>query len=341
VDYPGVRRVDHHNASDIEAALAHVAAHYDAELRAEGNARFYQYALSMWGKIHGTADAVLGSTYLHFVLHARTLQEEYTMVFQLLSLLYLFPLCSVDMYVADVLWFTRHHYAFMDLLQQAGYVRLDPLHPDQYAEWHRDPQQTYSYVRLKYLHVLDGFLGDLEREPSVGRTSEVEVSPAGSAVPGEESEMTQDASPLSPAWRAVVIALPVGVTFEDAPALLEHISHLPIDGHSVMCAESGATQQGSPPTCDAVAALIVTPRCALGPVVAHLRKVLSDVENNTPTQFSLLKGFASVCSLLVRADASETSTTPASTPVVVAGVVRTAAWQSMRALADALEFVCS
>jgi hypothetical protein len=343
VDYPGVRRVDHHNASDIEAALAHVAAHYETELRVEGNAVFFQYALSMWGKIHGTADVVLGSAYLHFILHARTLPEEYMVVFQLLSLLYLFPLCSVDIYVTDVLWFARHHYAFMDLLQQAGYVRHDPLHPDQYTEWRKDPLQTYSYVRLKYLHVLDAFLGDLQGgEESAGHTPEVEIARAGSAVPaGEAREVIQDASLLSPAWRAVVIVLPVGVTFADAPALLRRISYVPVDGHSAVCHESEGVPQGDPSVCMTTAALIVAPRCALKNVAAHLHSTLSAAEKAPAPQLPFSRGLVPVCLLLAPTEASSAGATLDPTPVLVTGVVHTAAWQNMRMLADSLDFKCS
>ena len=70
----------------------------------------------------------LGSSFLHFILIAKTLEEETLLTFHILTLLYLFPLArlnysflnlflnvryfSVDIYVSDVGWFIRHHYRF-------------------------------------------------------------------------------------------------------------------------------------------------------------------------------------------------------------------------------------
>ena len=47
----------------------------------------------------------------------------------MLGIFFLHPLSACDLFVGDVLWFMRHHYALFDALKLAGYVRVDPLHP--------------------------------------------------------------------------------------------------------------------------------------------------------------------------------------------------------------------
>jgi hypothetical protein len=137
VDYPGVRRVDHQNATDIAAALAHVAANYEKELQSkERTGLFLSHVLSMWQKTFNSVERVVSSTYIHFLLHARTLEEEYTATFQILAILYVYPMASIDLYVPDPLWFMRHHYPFLRLLQESGYVQFDPLRPDGFVEYH-------------------------------------------------------------------------------------------------------------------------------------------------------------------------------------------------------------
>ncbi|KAJ1389436.1 hypothetical protein B484DRAFT_439897, partial [Ochromonadaceae sp. CCMP2298] len=152
VDYPGVRRVDHFNSTDISQVLAEVAGNYQNELKSaqksaesqsqsqskkghfhsqngpfsslnepfsSQNGLFFAYAVSLWRKVQDTADLLLGSSRLHFVIAARDLQEEYVGAFQLLALLFLHPLSSVDLYVPDVHWFMRHHYPLFEALQLA------------------------------------------------------------------------------------------------------------------------------------------------------------------------------------------------------------------------------
>jgi hypothetical protein len=36
---------------------------------------------------------------------------------QLISILHLFPLASVDVFVPDTVWYARHHYAFVSKLK--------------------------------------------------------------------------------------------------------------------------------------------------------------------------------------------------------------------------------
>ena len=52
--------------------------------------------------MHHTTDVLFASSHVHFILHASTLAQEHLANFQMLALLYLFPLASVDLYVPDV-----------------------------------------------------------------------------------------------------------------------------------------------------------------------------------------------------------------------------------------------
>ena len=148
VDFPGIRRVDHQNATDIYEVLKYVTGNYERELENLGNAKFFGYISSMWRRIHYTADAVFGSSHLHFVLRARTFEEEVKSNLQILALLYVFPLASIDLYVPDVKWYIRHHYRFYSMLQNSGYVRVDPIDPAEWSSW-QNVKGGYSYVTLR------------------------------------------------------------------------------------------------------------------------------------------------------------------------------------------------
>ena len=69
---------------------------------ASSSGSFFAYIMSMWRRVHHTTDVLFASSHLHFVLHASTLAQEHVANFQMLALLYLFPLASVDLYVPDV-----------------------------------------------------------------------------------------------------------------------------------------------------------------------------------------------------------------------------------------------
>lgn len=370
VDFPGVRRVDHQNVTDIEVALAAVAANFEEELQSEGNRKFYKYAMSMWQRVHHSADVVFGSSYVHFVLAPRTLQEEHVVAFQLLSLLYLYPLCSVDVFVVDVLWFIRHHYAFVKLLQSAGYMRIDPLNPTEHAEWLRDTQQTTAFVRLKQLGPLDAWArrtrpkraekadGDdvdvradgspqssANEEDSAGHSQE-----AGNTGEGAEITTTNMPPPelqLQPKWAAVTVVLPVGLTFSAPHMLLQHISDLPIDGYTMLLFPESVITPGyessAPVEANPNIISILGPKAKLGSYRMAVRAANGDISRSEardpfPKMVSMQEGdVLSVCPLL------DEQATPSSawTENIIAGVVRSAAWQEMRVLADAFGFQCS
>lgn len=147
VDFPGARRVDPRNLTALALAVQAVADNYEQELQQLHNAQFLFYIASLWLNIYRTSDLVFGSQHLHFVLVAETLQEEYLLTLQVLSLLYFYPLCSVTVLVSDVLWFYRHHYYFVEWLHAAGYIRHDPLDPREYQYYQQ--QQQLAFVKIK------------------------------------------------------------------------------------------------------------------------------------------------------------------------------------------------
>jgi hypothetical protein len=53
----------------------------------------------------------------NYRIYSHVMQEEHLMNLQLLWILHLFPLASVDLFVTDTVWYTRHHYAFMSKLK--------------------------------------------------------------------------------------------------------------------------------------------------------------------------------------------------------------------------------
>lgn len=121
--------------------------------------RFWQYIVSMPARARRTVDWYFSSMYVHFVLDttptattATAVAHETAAVFQTIALLYLFPLASVDLVVADAPWFCRHHYVFLDYLRQAGYLAVDPMDP---REWHLRTTSTAtstaetSFVRIR------------------------------------------------------------------------------------------------------------------------------------------------------------------------------------------------
>ena len=374
VDFPGVRRVDHTNGTEISAVIAEVARNYEQELQSLQNGRFFNYALSMWGKVRDTADVMIGASYMHFLLHARTLEEEYTASFQMLALLYVYPLCSIDLYVQDVIWFIRHHYAFFELLQHAGYVRIDPFDPTEFPEWQKDPLQSNSFVRIKDLGVLEKFLENHSEEAQVeveqdGLGAETATSEqisasacgAGGSNHGRDKvvEVLQG-SLLVPAWKAVLVVLPINIVFRNPDYLLQQLSSLSENGFNSFGVFKldlfDAIDNNSPATTEMLHhkhGLIVAPGCELHKVVTLISSIIStakpaaishraDSDANTPTMKS---PYVSVCSLyhdqissITSADSNPTEQTVLD---VVSGVTRSAAWMTTKIFAESMEFNCT
>jgi hypothetical protein len=62
VDFPGLHRVDHQNSTEISEVLVDIAMNYEQKLQEHGNGRFLSYILSMWRRIHYTADVFFGTS---------------------------------------------------------------------------------------------------------------------------------------------------------------------------------------------------------------------------------------------------------------------------------------
>eukprot|EP01031_Cornospumella_fuschlensis_P034589 gene34589-41885_t len=218
IDFPAKYKIDAYNSTTIADVLDGVLKNYAEELQDIRHAKHWLSVASMWKKLADTANVVFSSSHLHFILSASTLHEEYIVNFQLLALIYLFPLCSVDVYVLDLGWYLRHHYVLVDLLRQTGYLRYDPLHPDETRNYGFDPMKSeaeklngYSFVRFRRLSHL---------ESVKERTSVSSVH-----FPSEIVERaTLDEAHLLPPWHeAVVVTFSKHATFSNSEDLLMHL----------------------------------------------------------------------------------------------------------------------
>ena len=314
IDYPGVHRVDHTNATQIFETIKIVAEKYESELHSAQNAQFYEYALSMWNKVHNTADVVIGSSYLHFALNTKNLQEEYTATFQILSLLYLFPLCSVDLYVADEMWFIRHHYAFFENLQHAGYICTDPYDPTEFTMYTTEYANRRSYVRVKSIHTYTDYM--LQRS-------------------GVSNESVYE-SPLTPSWVSVLIVLPIGVVFQNPLDLLSVITHIP---HN----ESRNVNYIDRLTGDNVSVLVVAPYCTVENITQPMQNILY-AQQATDVEDSPRMGDGSITLPTTESIRSLYKATVAATTNcidIIYGITNTPAWQSNKIIASSLGFTCN
>jgi len=305
VDFPGVHRVDHQNITSINTMLEYVANNYEKELRSIENARFYKYALSMWQKVHDTSDIVVGSSCVHFVLHAHDLNQEYIATFQMLALLYLYPLCSIDLYVVDVVWFLRHHYAFFKSLQQAGYVRLDPLDPAEHFLYQQDLSQSRSFVRVKSIDTLIDYVNDMSS--------------------GVESSVYE--SQLTPSWASLLVVLHSGVAFFNPLDLLSHLTNIQYCDFGVL---SYGMDSGS------VNVIVAAPGCSVGSIVPYIQEMLLLQTATTATAKHTIHTNLSVVNVceLYNTDNAHNHTH------VVDGITNTVGWQSNKVFASSLGFTC-
>lgn len=233
VDFPELRRVDALNASAVTNAISETFA--TNKLHPQQIEHFMS-VLSMWKQLSYTADVVFGSASVHFIVIAGNLQEEYLAAFQLLGLLYLLPLCSVDLYVKDVSWFKRHHYLLWDHLRQAGYARYDPFDPQEYEAFVRADSGP-SFVNIKRL-------ADLNKTKD-------KLNSKGSCLSDEEQtcfahNQTMGSSALTPAWPVLTAHVPAGWMFKNPQDLFEMAndtqdSSLIVNPSGVIMAGSGST----------------------------------------------------------------------------------------------------
>jgi hypothetical protein len=131
-------------------------------------------------------------------------------------------MCSIDLYVTDVLWFYRHHYAFVSLLQDGGYLREDLLRqdltPDQKAQMNDRMASQKAFVSIKWNKLLDVYL-----------------------TPTEEVLST---SALIPSWSPLMVILPLGQVPESAQLLIDLSDRLFSDTSSKPALRASFTMLG-------------------------------------------------------------------------------------------------
>jgi hypothetical protein len=115
---------------------------------------YFSYILSMNRRLANTANFFFSSSKLSITLIATSLKEEYLAIFQILSLFYFYPLCSIDLFVADSVWFMKHHYSFIDVMIQNGYLRYDLHDPTDFSAFEKE---TVSEPIISFLSIYSLF----------------------------------------------------------------------------------------------------------------------------------------------------------------------------------------
>jgi hypothetical protein len=223
----------------------------------------------------------------------------------------------------------------VEVLQQAGYIRADPLDPTEWEEWVRDPLQSTSYVRFKYIHVLNAAFSVADS----GDGGDVPITIDG----GLSSGSVTAAAMLWPKWAVITIVLPVGLTFGDPHALLDRLTALPAGGVLTLykLLHSEEEVAGGESSFETIA-VSVGPEASLEDFTAAVRNVtrvrrtVSLNRKDVGEAVMHSREVVNVCSLLDSADSALNQ----NTAPIVAGIRNTAAWLSLRSVALALEYSC-
>jgi hypothetical protein len=203
-DFPMIRKVDHQNITDINFAINEIAYNYNSSLELQGNAEFYRYILSMKRKVLHTSNIIISSSHLHFILHASTLSQEHIVCFQILTILYLYPLASIDIFVIDVKWFYRHHYSFITILKNAGYIRVDPFNPIETEKWQNVKLKGNSFINIR---------------SSKSLLIQLSTLIVNNATNISNSDL------FIPSWNPITVFLPINQAFIDPFHLFDYISY--------------------------------------------------------------------------------------------------------------------
>lgn len=116
-DFPSIKKVDHQNDTEVSIAILDSILNFDSYTISPANGEFLSYILSMNRRYQNTAKIYFGSSFLNFILAPKSLNEEHIANLQILAILHMYPLASVDIYVSDPLWYIRHHYKFFTKLK--------------------------------------------------------------------------------------------------------------------------------------------------------------------------------------------------------------------------------
>lgn len=146
------------------------------------------------------------------IVGATRVEAEVACNLQLLALLFLFPMASVDLYVQDEVWYYRHHYSFVSLLRNAGYIRYDPMDPTEFYDFsakfgaEEAPTRNYTdqrqaFVRIRSLTTLASHLQY-------------------AAEPANDALLLRDSS-LCPPWEPLLVVLAPRTVFANPFSLLD------------------------------------------------------------------------------------------------------------------------
>jgi hypothetical protein len=67
-------QVDHLNGSAVQGAIVDLVRRYESEATSPRQGAFIAHISAFWRKFHHTVDAYFGSSFLHFILAASTLE---------------------------------------------------------------------------------------------------------------------------------------------------------------------------------------------------------------------------------------------------------------------------
>lgn len=140
------------------------------------------------------------------------LEAEVACNLQILSLLFLFPMASVDLYVEDIVWYYRHHYSFTTLLRNSGYMRYDPMDPMELPDFYAKFRAEESYVR-NYTDDRQSFVRIRSLSTLIGHLELSANSNAAAAF------LLRDSS-LCPPWEPLVVVLSAHTVFANPFSLL-------------------------------------------------------------------------------------------------------------------------
>ena len=232
IDFPGVTRVDATNATNISQAIITALNNFPNQVNLPKNGEFLKYILSLRERAGNTVEIIAGSASLHFLLSPRTADEERQAVFQIVALLHIFPLASIDLLVEDPVWFIRHNYPIVTVLREAGYMREDPMEPleaqqvsvsgavtsgsgsGQPASWGKSKGKSWAQAPSRHAE-------ELENQAHVSIKSRTAVASAIHEQASVSASLSLSSSEVVPGWGAAVVAMPIGVVMSEANTLLK------------------------------------------------------------------------------------------------------------------------
>ena len=240
IDFPGVLRVDATDGKNISDVITAALKSYPDRVHSPRNGEFLKYIVSLRERTHNTVEIVASSASIHFLLSPRTRQEERMAVFQVLALLHVFPLASVDLLVGDSVWFTRHNYPFIQVLREAGYIREDIMEPleaeevsiagavtrgglDHPPTWGKSQGESWAQADTHHDNGSGNKAHVAIKSRRTARSAIQEQISSQTSVegPGGPRASTLGDTEITPGWGAVLVAVDPGIVLSDARSLLE------------------------------------------------------------------------------------------------------------------------